>query len=78
MIGFKCVHYSVTESAGSVEVTVVKKDTAEDHDVSFGIRTVDNTAKDGSEYNALNKVVSTMGKEKEKTFFVTIIDNNDW
>ena len=25
MIGFKCLHYSVTESSGYVEVTVVKK-----------------------------------------------------
>jgi len=43
-IGFKCLHYSVTESAGTVEITVVKKN--DDQDVSFGIRTVDNTAKD--------------------------------
>jgi len=66
-IGFKCLHYSVTESAGTVEITVVKKNP--DADVSFGIRTMPNTAKDGSEYEALNKVIPTMGRdEKEKTF----------
>ena len=25
LIGFKCLHYSVTESNGTVEVTIVKK-----------------------------------------------------
>ena len=38
MIGFKCLHYSVTESAGYVEVTVVNKN--ENQEVAFGIRTV--------------------------------------
>ena len=66
----------MTESAGTVEITVVKK--KDDQDCSFGIRTVENTAKDGSEYEGLNKVVSTMGKESEKTFSIKIIDNNDW
>jgi len=45
---------------------VVKKN--DDQDVSFGIRTVDNTAKEGSEFEGLNKVVPTMIGEKEKTF----------
>lgn len=75
-IGFKCLHYSVVESAGHVEVTVVKK--VEDQDISFGIRTVDNSAKEGAEYESLNKVVTSMGKDKEKTFQIKIFDNNDW
>ena len=61
-IGFKCTHYSVTESSGTVEVTVVKKN--ENQDVSFGIRTVSNTAKDGSEFEGINKVVASM-KDRE-------------
>ena len=66
-IGFKCLHYSVTESSGTVDVTVIKKKA--DDDVSFGIRTVANTAKEGSEYESLNKVIPSMGKgETEKTF----------
>ena len=55
MIGFKCLHYSVTESAGYVEVTVVKKNP--DHEFSFGIRTFEDTAKDKSEYEPINKIV---------------------
>ena len=65
-IGFKCLHYSVVESAGVVEVTVVRKNT--DSDIAFGIRTVDNTAKDGAEYERLDKIVSSFGNETEKTF----------
>jgi len=60
MIGFKCLHYSVTESAGYVEVTVVNKN--ESQDIAFGIRTVADTAKEGSEYEVLNKVITNMGK----------------
>ena len=48
MLGFKCLHYSVTESSGYVEITVLKKQHG--HEVSFGIRTVENTAKQGHEY----------------------------
>jgi len=25
LVGFKCLHYSVTESSGFVEVTIIKK-----------------------------------------------------
>jgi len=25
LLGFKCLHYSVTESNGSVEITIIKK-----------------------------------------------------
>ena len=75
MIGFKCLHYSVTESAGYVEVTVVKKT---DQEFSFGIRTVEDTAKEGSEYDRLNKIVDMTKNDKEKTFQIKIIDNNDW
>ena len=42
--GFKCIHYSVSESAEKVEITVVRKRV----DVGIeqlGIRTVDDTAK---------------------------------
>ena len=83
-IGFKCLHYSVTESSGTVEVTVVKKHI--DNDVTFGIRTAEDKAeggvamaKDGSEYEGIaGKVVNLPAGEKEKTFSIKIIDNNDW
>lgn len=42
-VGFKCLHYSVTESAGTVKVTIVKKD--EKLEMRVGVRTTEGTAK---------------------------------
>ena len=66
MIGFKCLHYSVTESAGFVEVTVKKK--MDNQEFTFGIRTIADTAKEGSEYEPLNKIVEMSRSDKEKSF----------
>ena len=42
LIGFKCSHYSVTESAGHVEITIVKKNA--NQECTFGIKTTAGTA----------------------------------
>ena len=47
-VGFKCLHYSVTESNGTVEVTVVKK--KKHAEVTFGIRTISLTATSPKDY----------------------------
>jgi hypothetical protein len=39
LFGFKCLHYSVTESAGHVEITIIKK--MMNHELSVGVRTID-------------------------------------
>jgi len=43
LLAFKCLHYSVTESAGTCSVTIVKKNP--NFDCVFGLRTIDGTAK---------------------------------
>lgn len=48
LIGFKCLHYSVTESSGTIDITVLKR--VQNQEISFGIRTRDDTAKNGQEY----------------------------
>jgi len=73
---FKCLHYSVTESSGYVDVVVRKVISGEEF--SFGIRTVDNTARQGSEYEALNKIINFRKSEDEKTVPIKIFDNSDW
>jgi hypothetical protein len=55
IIGFKCLHYSVTESNGTVEVTIVKKKKIE---YTFGIRTVEITAKAPKDYKHEDKVLT--------------------
>ena len=39
IIGFKCLHYSVSESAKQLTVTIVKKST--NAEFTFGVRTLD-------------------------------------
>ena len=65
MLGFKCLHYSVTESSGFVEITVIKK--VINQDVTFGIRTVDGTAKNPSEFTKMDDVVTMKKRETERT-----------
>jgi len=55
MVGFKCLHYSVTESNGTVEVIIVKKKRAE---YTFGIRTVEVTATSPKDYQHEDKIIT--------------------
>lgn len=75
-IGFKCLHYSVTESSGFIEVTVLKKFGV--HEVSYGVRTVDNTAKNSKEYNSIDKKVTMKKGQQEEKIKIEIFDNNEW
>lgn len=76
LIAFKCFHYSVTESSGSVEITIVKK--AQNQEITFGVRTVDNTAKSGAEFEAIDEIITMKKRESERTVVVKIFDNNEW
>ena len=74
-IGFKWLHYSVIEGAGSVEVTIIKKtkDTLE-----VGIRTVDDTAVAPDDYHHKDEVLLFLKDEYEKKYKVDIVDDNEW
>ena len=76
LLAFKCLHYSVTESAGTCSVTIVKK--TQNFDVVFGVRTIDGTAKAGSEFAPLDEVQTISKKETEKVIEIKIHDNSDW
>lgn len=76
LLGFKCLHYSVTESSGFVEITIIKK--VVNQDVTFGLRTKDGTAKHPSEYTHFDEVLSMKKKDTEKVVQIKIIDNSDW
>ena len=54
-IGFKCLHYSVTESCGHVEITIIKKKRGE---FTFGVRTVDDTATAPKDYEHQDKIIT--------------------
>ena len=48
------MHYSVIESSGHVELTVVKKQ-KEAPSINFGVRTVNGTAKPNSDYKEIDE-----------------------
>lgn len=49
-LGFKCMHYSVTESSGFVEIIIVKKVS---EDMVFWVQTRDGTASAPEDYEQL-------------------------
>lgn len=61
VLAFKCLHYSVTESAGTCTVAIIKKNP--NVDCVFGLRTIDGTAKAGSEFGHIDEVLTISKKE---------------
>ena len=49
--GFKCLHYSVSEGSGFIEVVILNKTKKAG---KIGARTVDGDAKDGEDYNGID------------------------
>ena len=74
-VSFKCLQYCVVESAGHVEITIVKK---ENFDLQFGYRTVDGTAISGPDYKEVSEFVQMKREEKDFKIKVPIIDDKDW
>ena len=75
-IGFKSVAYAVPESAGKVQITLVKKVVNEE--ISVGIRTIEGSAKAPDYFNHFNEII-TMGPSKtEHVIEIDIIDNQEW
>ena len=75
-IGFKCLHYSVTESSGYVDITLIKKNP--NAEFTFGVRTRDESAKQSKEYEAYDEIITMKKKEIEKVIQIKIFDNHDW
>lgn len=76
LIGFKCLHYSVTESNGTVDVTICKKVT--NQEVNFGWRTVADTATAPKDYAHCDEHVSMKKKDTELKIQVEIVDDEEW
>lgn len=56
LLKFKCLHYSVTESAGMMTVVIEKKN--QNTECSFGIRTRESEAKANKEFQPLDEIVT--------------------
>jgi len=76
LVGFKCLHYSVTESNGHVEVTVVKK--LINQELIVGVRTRDDTAQSPKDYKEVNQEIQFGKREQEKKIEIPIVDDEEW
>lgn len=76
LLGFKCLHYSVTESNGQVEITVTKK--VSNQDLTFGYRTVEDTAKPPKDYTHIEEVVTMKKRDQELKIGIPIVDDDEW
>ena len=73
LVAFKCLHYSVTESAGHMTVTITKK--SPNADYTFGVRTKEGTAKAGKDFDTVDEVCTMKKRELEKVVEIAIHDN---
>jgi hypothetical protein len=62
-LGFKCLHYAVVESSGFVAVTIVKKNFTSE--ATFGIRTIEGTAKENVGYEGVDEIVTFKKRQEE-------------
>ena len=75
-VGFKCMHYAVSEASGSIKITIAKKNASIEE--SFGVRTRDKTAKAGHEYTAYDEVINMKKRDVYTEVEIPIIDNTEW
>jgi len=74
-VGFKCLHYQVTESSGVVEITIVKKIQSE---ITIGYRTVADTAFAPKDFAHVDEHISFGPKDYEKKIHIPIVDDDEW
>lgn len=76
LVGFKCLHYSVTESNGHVEVVIVKK--LDNQSLVVGVRTRDDTAVSTNDYESIDMQIKFEKNELEKKIKIPILDDEEW
>lgn len=72
--GFKCLHYSVSESSGSLKVHIEKKTSGPGE---IRAATIDAEAKAGEDYEQVDTVLKFSGKET-KFIEIKIFDDDNW
>lgn len=75
-VAFKCLHYSVTESAGTVKITILKKEKGVQQRV--GVRTIEGTAKNERDYDEIDQIVTLKPNMDEITIDIRIHDDDEW
>ncbi len=73
--GFRCLHYSVSEGAGFIEVIVNNKSKTQ---CSIGVRTVDGEAKEGDDYGKVDEIINFEDGQETGSVSISIVDDEDW
>ena len=73
--GFKCLHYSVSEASGSIQIHVLNK-----KGVAGAVRvcTIDQEAKAGDDYEEVKETLEFKAGERTKFITVKIRDDDNW
>lgn len=74
LVGFKCLHYSVSEAIGTIKVHVIKKNKGDEFLV--GVRTVDGTAEAGEDFEEIDEELDFDEDESELEVEVEIINDD--
>ena len=73
--GFKCLHYSVSEASGNIQIMILNK-TGKAGQVRA--KTIDAEAKAGDDFEEFDQVVSFAAGEKSKLIKIIINDDDNW
>lgn len=73
--GFNCLHYSVSEASGSLQVMILNKTQAAS---SVRVVTVDAEAKAGEDFQKVDTTLRFAQGEKQKFIEVVIHDDDNW
>ena len=73
--GFKCLHYSVSESAKFLKVIILNKSGLK---ASIRVKTRDGTALHNEDYMPVDKVLNFEKKDSEQSVDIAIVDDEGW
>ncbi len=74
LVGFRCLHYSVSEAIGKLRIHVINKVVGEEFKV--GIRTRDGTAVAGSDFTGVDEILDFGASEAHKYVEVEILNDD--
>ena len=73
IVGFKCLHYSVSEGIGKIHVKFINKTRKE---MEVGVRTIQDTATEGADYEKVDTVVEFGDGQIEQFVEVKIVNDD--
>lgn len=74
-LGFKCLHYVVSESCGTLDVKISKKT---QETVIFMLKTIDGTAKANKKYSPIEEMITMQANQMEHIVSLKIVDDDEY